>query len=138
MDMADQTTTSGEYVPGTCNIGDVDARARARVGWAGVGATIALAVGVLAIGAHPAWMLAVAAPAYVAAIGLLQARSRFCVGYAAAGRYGFGDSRGPTGAVADGEHRAADVARARTINGRAARWTILATAALVAVAVLAG
>jgi hypothetical protein len=138
MDMADQTTTSDEYVPGTCNIGAVDARARARVGWAGVAATVALAGGVLAIGAHPAWMLAAAVPAYVAAIGLLQARSRFCVGYAAAGRYGFGSSRGPTGAVADDEHRAADVARARRINALAARWTIVVAAALVVVAALVG
>jgi hypothetical protein len=123
-----------DYVPGVCNIGGADVRARAAIGWIGVVATVLVAAVVLVLDTHPAFMLLVAIPAYVAATGHLQARARFCVGYAAAGRYGFGASRGPTGRVADDANLAADRATARRINGRAAQLTILVTAPLVLLA----
>jgi hypothetical protein len=126
--------TSDGYVPGACNIGAADVRARARIGWAGVVATIVLAAVLLALRVPPWAMLLTMPTAYVAATGLLQARARFCVGYAAAGRYGFGEQRGPTGRIVDAAARAADRARARQLNGRAARWTIAVVAPLVAAA----
>jgi hypothetical protein len=81
-------------------------------------------------------MLLAAIPTYVGAIGMLQARAGFCVGYAAARSYGFGSSRGTTGTVEDDEAYAADRARARQINAQAARATILVAAILIALAVL--
>jgi hypothetical protein len=123
-----------KYVPGVCNIGGADVRARATVGWIGVAGTILVAAVVLALDPHPAFMLLAAVPVYVAATGHLQARARFCVGYAAAGRYGFGASRGPTGRIEDDASIAADRATARRINGRAAQLTILVTAVLAALA----
>lgn len=127
-------TGEDQYVAGACNIGGADVTARRRAGWFGVVATAIVAIAVLALGAPPLGMLITAPFAYVAAIGHLQARARFCIGYAAAGRYGFGDRRGPSGAVEDAAARAADRDRARAVAGSAARWTILVTAALVALA----
>jgi hypothetical protein len=126
--------TLDEYVPGVCNIGGADVRARATIGWIGVVATVLVAAAVLALDASPAFMLLAAVPSYVAATGHLQARARFCVGYAAAGRYGFGASRGPSGRVEGDANLAADRATARRINGRAAQLTIVVTAPLVLLA----
>lgn len=116
------------YRPGRCNIGGADLRARARLGWIATAIAVVVAGALVPLDVSPWWALLVAPPTYVGASGLLQARAGFCVGYAAAGRYGFGRSRGPTGRVADEESRAADRARARSLNGAAARWTLAATA----------
>lgn len=122
------------YRPGACNIGDVDVRTRARLGRIGVAVAVVVAGAIVALDPSPWWSLLVAPPAYVGATGLLQARARFCVGHAAAGRHGFGDAPGPSGRVEDEGSRAADRARARELNGAAARWTILAAAAAAALA----
>lgn len=106
------------------------------MGWFGVAASVLIAAFVLRLGLPPALMFTVVVPVYVAAIGLLQARAGFCVGYAAAGSYGFGDETGATGTVEDDESRAADVQRARKLNGQASRLTILVSLALFAVTVV--
>lgn len=126
-----------EYQPGSCNIGPADVRARARLGQVGVAVALLVAVLVASFASSPWWALLVAPPAYAGATGLLQARARFCVGFAAAGRYGFGASRGPTGRVTDEAARAADRERARRLNSSAARWTIAVTALAVLLTALA-
>ena len=63
--------------------------------------------------------LVVALPLYVAAIGFIQARDRFCVGFAAAGITNF-ETLGTTHRVADKEARAADRHHARGLLVRAA------------------
>ena len=84
---------TGQYVPGTCNIGPEEIALRRRAGHTGLAVTAALAAVLLRSDLHPAWRLTLALPAAGAASGYLQARQRFCANYGFRGLYNF-DSRG--------------------------------------------
>lgn len=106
---------STEYDPGVCNIGPAEIARRRRAGHVGLGATVALLVGLVAIGAPPLARLLVALPAAAAASGYLQARLRFCAGFGSRGVFNFG-ALGRTERIADAEARARDRARAAQIG----------------------
>ena len=91
------------YRPGGCNIGPDEIRKRNAAGVAAAVATVALAAGLIAIGAPAPARLLVALPAAGSAVGFLQARSRFCLAFAVAGVRNFG----PVGSVVRIEDRAA-------------------------------
>ncbi len=74
---------------------------RRRTGWLGLIAAAALGLALVAVGAPPAVRLALGAPLYLAAIGFIQARERFCVGFAAAGMTNF-EALGTVHRVDDG------------------------------------
>jgi hypothetical protein len=95
-----------QYVPGGCNIGPAEIARRRRVGHAGLIATVALAAALLALDAAPAWRLALALPASLAAAGYLQAWLRFCADFGWRGVYNFG-------ALGSEERVAAEAARAQ-------------------------
>ena len=95
------------YQPGTCNIGPAEVARRQRAGHVGLAATVVLFAGLVAVKAPPVARFVVALPAAAAASGYLQARFRFCVGFASRGVYNFG-AVGPTFGVEDEAARAAD------------------------------
>lgn len=110
---------TGGYVAGACNIGPDEIARRRRSGWIGLAAAIGLGVVLLAIGA-PAWArLTIGLPLYVSAIGFIQARERFCVGFAAAGITNF-ETLGITHRIEDDAARAADRRHARSLIVRSA------------------
>jgi len=112
---------TGGYVPGACNIGPAEIARRRRSGWIGLAASLVLGVALVVLGT-PSWSrLTVALPLYVAAIGFIQARDRFCVGFAAAGLTNFEE----LGTV----HRIDDDA-ARTADRRHARGLLVRSAAI--------
>ena len=98
-----------------CNIGPAEIARRRRAGHVGLGATVGLWGGLLAVGAPPLARLLVALPAALAASGYLQARLRFCAGFGSAGVFNFG-SLGETHQVKDDAARARDRARATQIG----------------------
>jgi hypothetical protein len=104
----------GEYRPGTCNIGPAEIARRRRAGMLGIGAAAALAAGLLLVGAPAVARGLVAVPLAVGAVGLLQARLRFCAAYGAAGVRNFG-ALGSTERVEDQAARRADRAKAGAI-----------------------
>ncbi|MGB9964384.1 hypothetical protein [Halobacterium hubeiense] len=75
------------YQPGACNIGPAERRKRYLTGVAGFAATALLVAAVATLHADRAWLLAAVAPLFVGFLGVLQARKRFCVGFAMAGVY---------------------------------------------------
>jgi hypothetical protein len=102
---------TGSYEPGACNIGPAEIARRRRAGVAGISAALVLAAGLLIVGAPPMTRIVVALPLSAGAVGLLQARYRFCVGFAVAGLRNFG----PLGAaerVTDRAAHRADLQRA--------------------------
>ncbi|MEI8334220.1 MAG: hypothetical protein WCH74_10265 [Chloroflexota bacterium] len=104
------------YRPGACNIGAAEIRRRRKVGVAMLVVTVVLAVALVAVGA-PTWArLLVFFPAAGAAIGLLQARFRFCVAFALAGVRNFG-ALGAEAKVADAAAHRADLAAAARLIG---------------------
>lgn len=111
-----RTSTSGEgYQPGICNIGPAEIARRRRAGHVGLGVSIVLLVGLVAIGAPPPVRLLIALPAAAMASGYLQARFRFCAGFGSRGIYNFGEL-GQTLQVEDAEARRRDRARATQIG----------------------
>src|SRR5437879_5717519 len=75
---------AAHYIPGVCNINPVEIRKRRVTGHIGLAITIILVA--LAISMHVSWMfrIIVIIPAFLSAIGYLQARNKFCVSFAAA------------------------------------------------------
>ena len=103
------------YQPGVCNIGPAEIRRRRNVGHIGAAATLVVVAVLIAIGAPPWTRLAAALPAAVAASGYIQARTRFCAGFAQRGIFNFGGT-GDAVTIADQEARALDLRRARRIS----------------------
>jgi hypothetical protein len=110
---------TGQYVPGTCNIGPEEIAIRRRAGHTGLAVTAALATLLLRSDLHPAWRLTLALPAAGAASGYLQARQRFCANYGFRGLYNL-DARGQEQLVARTHARDADRRRALQITATSA------------------
>jgi hypothetical protein len=108
-------TSGTDYQPGTCNIGPAEIARRRRAGHVGLGATVLLFGGLVAVGAPPVARLSVAIPAAIAASGYLQARLRFCAGFGSRGVFNFGPL-GEVAQVSDDAARARDRARATQIG----------------------
>lgn len=115
------------YRPGACNIGPAEIARRRRSGIVGFAVAAALAVGLLLVGAAPVMRLIVAAPLFLGILGFVQARMRFCVGFAAMGVRNFG--------ALGGESKIADAAAHRTDLRRATVVTIACAAAAGLIAV---
>jgi hypothetical protein len=110
-------TTAPGYQPGVCNIGPAEIRRRRQFGYMGIGAAVALAVFLLAVDA-PSWTrLALALPVAAGLEGIIQARERFCAGFAMAGVQNMGELGSQT-AVDDDEARAVDRRKALSIHAR--------------------
>lgn len=97
------------------------------IGNVGFGVFVAFVVLLVAFDAPWYFRTAVFIPAFIACTGYLQARNRFCVGYAKAGQQHADD--GTVKAVADAASLKADRAKARMMNAQA-----FVTAAIVAAA----
>lgn len=111
-------TDAGEYRPGVCNIGPAEIRRRRQIGYLGLAASVGFAAVLLLIDA-PAWMrLAIALPVAVALSGFIQARMRFCAGFAMAGVQNMGEL-GRQVHVEDAAARSADRRKAMFINAAA-------------------
>ncbi len=107
---------AGEYRPGACNIGPAEIARRRRTGYAGLVAAGGLALALLALDAPTAARWLVALPLAGGAVGLLQARFRFCAAYGMAGVSNLG-ALGSVDRVEDAAARRADRTRARAIVG---------------------
>jgi hypothetical protein len=107
-------STPGEYLPGTCNIGPAEIARRRRAGIAGLASAGVLAAALVALGAPAEARWLVALPLAGGAIGLLQARFRFCAAFGMAGVRNFGEI-GHVERVEEASARRADRARAMAI-----------------------
>ncbi|HEY5628418.1 MAG TPA: hypothetical protein VIR16_02815 [Candidatus Limnocylindrales bacterium] len=121
-----------EYVPGVCNIGPWESRRRLASGIAGLGIAGVLLVALIAVGAPPIARVLVLVPAWGGAFSVLQARRRFCGGYALRRIANFGDTHETVRSVTDEAAHRADMAAL----GRLTRDSFLIGLALTVVAVL--
>lgn len=117
---APEPASSSAYQAGACNIGPYEIRRRRTSGLLGVGAAVALGAALLAVGAPAPARLLVLVPLWGGLISLLQARRRFCVGFALAGIANLGDDASGRARVSPSD-RAADLAA----GGRLVRDALL-------------
>ena len=101
------------YVPGVCNIGAWEIRRRRRFAYLGFAAAAILFAVLVAIDA-PAWTrLFVFLPLASGLVSWLQARRRFCAGFAVAGVSNFADGDDGRRRVEDEAAHRADIAAVR-------------------------
>jgi hypothetical protein len=112
----DMTNVKKEYVPGVCNIGPAERRARMRAGWIGLAATAALCFLLFSFQASPWWALFLFLPAAGAAVGFLQAALHFCAAFGMRGVFNFGSKVGDVTDVQGEEFRKADRVKAVRIS----------------------
>ncbi|WP_424014366.1 hypothetical protein ACOZ35_15300 [Halorubrum xinjiangense] len=105
-----------EYQPGVCNIGPTQQRRRLLLGVASLLLAAGFVAAVVAL-AWPRWSLVLTVfPLYGAAMGALQYRERFCIGFAGIGVFDVGDG---TNEVQNEEALAADRKKAVRLNAKA-------------------
>jgi hypothetical protein len=104
------TPENAGYVPGVCNIGPWEIRRRRAFGVVGFAVALVLFVALVAAGAPPIARVLVLLPAWGGAFSWLQARRRFCAGFAMAGISNFADGDTGRRAVDDPAAHRADIA----------------------------
>jgi hypothetical protein len=106
--------TQAGYQPGVCNIGADEIRRRRYAGWIGLGTTAVAFALLVWSGVNPWWRLLLFFPAAASASGFLQARLRFCAGFARRGIFIF-STFGQEQQVVEEKARAADRRRGNQI-----------------------
>ncbi|MHB8892427.1 MAG: hypothetical protein ACYC65_10340 [Candidatus Limnocylindrales bacterium] len=97
------------YVPGVCNIGPWEIRRRRAFAIAGFVTAAVLLAGLVAFGAPPLTRVLVLPPVWSGVFSWLQARRRFCAGFAMAGISNFADGEAGRQTVKDPAAHRADV-----------------------------
>lgn len=117
------------YTPGVCNINETEVAYRRKAGHVGVGMFAILLLLLVITKANPLWALALFIPAFLAAIGYLQAKHKFCISYAASGLHSVSNEHAETAKIVEAAQRKLDRNRARRMNLQATSIAFVATAA---------
>jgi hypothetical protein len=124
--MVDEPGGATAYRAGACNIGPAEIRRRRDFGIAAAVVTVVLGIVLIAVGAPPWARLLLFFPAMGAAVGILQARFRFCVAFALAGVRNFGPLGGEEKVADSADHRADLRAAARLLGLSALAGAVVA------------
>ena len=105
-----------EYQPGVCNIGPTQQRRRLLLGVGSLALAAVYVAAVISL-AWPRWALVLSVfPLYGAAMGALQYRERFCIGFAGIGVFDVGEG---TNEIQNEAALAADRKKAVRLNAKA-------------------
>lgn len=123
--------TKDSYVPGVCNINRAEIAYRRKAGYVGLGISLILAIALFGLGVSRWYRLVLFVPLFIAAIGFLQAKNKFCVAYGANGKQNATEGSAKAREVSNQDAKATDKNRARTMNIQAALLALVGTAAAV-------
>ena len=129
--MSTTTTTESAYIPGVCNINHKEVAYRRKAGYFGLGFFVVIAAAFLALAVNRWFYVLLFVPAFVAAIGFLQAKNKFCVAYGAGGQQNADDGSEKARNITDTDAVSKDKKRSRQMNLQAAGIAVIATAAAV-------
>jgi hypothetical protein len=118
------------YIPGTCNIGKAEIRQRQVVSLIGLAFAVTSAVGLIAADAPWQARLGVFAPLMVWAVGMVQARRKFCMAYGLLGTFNLA-RLGKVSRVTDPAMRRIDRIAALRILMESTLWAAAVTAVFV-------
>ena len=116
-----------EYIPGSCNIGKGEIRQRQLVALVGLILSIITLIGLISLNASSQVRLGIFLPLFVASVGFVQSRSKFCLAYGFAGTFNIG-KLGDIQRVTNKEDRQADRVTALKILGKSFLLASIATA----------
>jgi hypothetical protein len=120
-------TQSPSYVPGVCNINYEEIAQRRKAGHLGLGIFVVVFVALLFMNISRYYRIILFLPALLGAIGYLQARNHFCVGYAGSGLQNAEEGSDKATAIIEKEALAADKKKARQMNLQAIGIAFLIT-----------
>jgi predicted nucleic acid-binding Zn ribbon protein len=126
------TEVKASYIPGVCNINYEEIAQRRKAGHLGLAIFVVVFIVLLFVNVSHLYRVVLFLPALLGAIGYLQARNHFCVGYAGAGLENATEGSKKASAIADKEALAKDKKKARSINAQA----VLIAAIITVIAVL--
>jgi predicted nucleic acid-binding Zn ribbon protein len=115
------------YVPGVCNINTEEIASRRKVGHFGLIMFVVLLIIMLVANISHLYRVILFLPAFVASIGYLQARNKFCVGYASAGQQNASEGSKKASNIIDQRALTTDKQRARIMNLEAFCITVVIT-----------
>jgi hypothetical protein len=116
-----------EYQPGVCNIGPTQQRRRLLLGVGSLALAAVYVAAVISLG-WPRWALVLSVfPLYGAAMGALQYRERFCIGFAGIGVFDVGEG---TNEIQNEAALAADRKKAVRLNAKAVGIGVAGTVAV--------
>ena len=118
------------YIPGTCNIGENEIRRRKFVAWIGLVLTLVTLFIMIKAGSPRLARFGIFIPLFVAAVGYVQSRSKFCLAYGFAGTFNFG-KLGELSKVSDLASKSADRATALSILSKSFILAAIATGLVV-------
>ena len=101
-------TPQDKYIPGVCNIGPAEIKSRMQAGWFGLILTVIVGALLFYIQAAPVTRLVLFLPAFIGAIGFLQAYFHFCVAFGSQGLFNVANEAGKTESVTQQEFRRKD------------------------------
>ena len=112
-----------EYIPGTCNIGKAEIRQRRVVSLVGLGFAVSSAIGLITANAPREARWGLFLPLMVWAVGMVQAKRKFCFAYGLAGTFNF-DRLGKVKRVTDPALRKIDRLMALRIVAESGAWAL--------------
>jgi hypothetical protein len=130
------TVEPAAYIPGVCNINHQEVAKRRKLGYIGTVAFVVLLALLLGFGANRYLRLVLVLPVALAISGFLQARNKFCVGFAAAGQQNATEGSQSASVVTDSAALAFDKARARKMNLQTALYAVIVTLLTLVIPVL--
>lgn len=113
------------YSPGICNINPQEVRNRKQAFYIGSAATVSLLGTLYILDVSAIVGFVIFLPAWIASLGYLQAKHKFCVGYAALGKYSSGNKFGQTAMVDKKRNLLADTFKAKQLNRRALLYGVM-------------
>lgn len=114
--MAMQTDSNSAYVPGVCNINKNEIAYRRKSGYFGLAATAGMFLVLYFLNINELIRLVLFVPAYISAIGFLQAKNKFCVAYGASARQNATEKSSSATVVTDTVAILRDKIKARSLN----------------------
>jgi len=107
--------SNNTYIPGVCNIGPAEIRARRASGYFGLSITLVMFALFYTVSVDASLRLLIFLPAALAAAGFLQARLHFCANFGMRGLFNLGDDMRHHESVDQAEYRRKDQRKAVTI-----------------------
>ena len=92
-----------------CNINKAEVAYRKKAMWAGIGISAVLLIALVALSAPVLTRLVLFVPIYVAAIGYLQVKNKFCVAYGSSGKQNASEGSDTASVIEDDAALAVDV-----------------------------
>lgn len=118
---------STSYVPGVCNINTKEIAQRRKAGYFGLALAVILVAAIFALNLNRYFRVVLFVPVFISAIGFLQAKNKFCVGYGSAGMHNADEGSENAQSITDNDAVIKDKKRSKVMYLQATLIAVLVT-----------